>query len=181
MSDRATPATANSVSDAPRWAVRAAHATALVVLPSGLWRITMVLGHSAGYTDEGFVSLETPGAKLWMLALSVVTELLALLTIGLVRPWGTVLPGWIPLFGGRAPRPMAVVVPAALGALVLTLLWTPFLWWWSFPHSDLTGTGYLVVGLIYQPLVLWGPLLAAVTVSYYRRHVAHGRAASYAP
>ncbi|GHC58653.1 hypothetical protein GCM10010507_39220 [Streptomyces cinnamoneus] len=25
------------------------------------------------------------------------------------------------------------------------------------------------VGRLYQPLVLWGPLLAAVTVSYYRR------------
>ncbi|WP_256356489.1 hypothetical protein [Streptomyces sp. PKU-EA00015] len=33
----------------------------------------------------------------------------------------------------------------------------------------MTDTGNLVVGVLYQPLVLWGPLLAAVTVSYHRR------------
>ena len=27
-----------------------------------------------------------------------------------------------------------------------------------------------MVGFLYQPLVAWGPLLAAVTVSYHRRH-----------
>jgi hypothetical protein len=34
----------------------------------------------------------------------------------------------------------------------------------------MTGTGNLVVGILYQPLFLWGPLTAAVTFSYYRRH-----------
>lgn len=33
----------------------AAHAVTLVVLPSGLWRIALALGFSAGYTAEGFV------------------------------------------------------------------------------------------------------------------------------
>ncbi|WP_294567962.1 hypothetical protein [uncultured Arthrobacter sp.] len=34
----------------------------------------------------------------------------------------------------------------------------------------MTPTGADVVGLLYLPLVAWGPLLAAVTVSYARRH-----------
>ncbi|WP_257137463.1 hypothetical protein [Streptomyces sp. st115] len=63
------------------------------MLPTALWRLAMVLGFPSGYTAAGFVPFDTPGAKLWMLTLSV----------------------------------------------------------------------------IYQPLVLWGPLLGAVTVSYYRR------------
>ncbi|MFF8986392.1 hypothetical protein ACF08E_23810 [Streptomyces globisporus] len=37
------------------------------------------------------------------------------------------------------------------------------------PHADMTPTGRPLVGVIYQPLALWGPLLGAVTVSYYRR------------
>ncbi|WP_328393901.1 hypothetical protein OHS70_04565 [Streptomyces sp. NBC_00390] len=161
--------TPNGTTRPPRWAVWAAHLTTLVVLPSGLWRIALVLGYPAGYTDEGFTDFESLGAKVWMLTLSVVCELLALLTIGLVRPWGEVVPRWIPLIGGRVVRPMAAVVPAALGALALTVLWADVARWWTYPHDDMTGTGNLVVGILYQPLLLWGPLLAAVTVSYYRR------------
>ncbi|WP_280529704.1 hypothetical protein [Actinocatenispora sera] len=29
--------------------------------------------------------------------------------------------------------------------------------------------GWLLVGLLYQPLVAWAPLLAVVTVDYWRR------------
>ncbi|MFE7609165.1 hypothetical protein [Streptomyces celluloflavus] len=154
----------------PRWAVRAAHLTALVVLPSGLWRIAMVLGYPAGYTEAGFGPFETPGSKAWMLTLSVLCELVAVLTIGLVRPWDDVIPRRLPLIGGRRVRPMAVVVPAALGAIALTALWANVPWWWTFPHEDMTPTGHLLVGVLYQPLVLWGPLTAAVTLSYYHRH-----------
>ncbi|MBL1090764.1 hypothetical protein [Streptomyces siderophoricus] len=164
------PTVVTSSAPAPRWAVWAAHLTTLVVLPSGLWRILLVLGYPAGYSDAGFAGFETVGAKVWMLTLSVLCELGAFLTIGLVRPWGEVVPDWIPLIGGRRVRPLAAVVPAAFGAVALTLLWANVPWWWTYPHTDMTPAGNLVVGILYQPLVLWGPLLAAVTVSYYRRH-----------
>ncbi|MFD9542723.1 hypothetical protein [Streptomyces sp. NPDC060022] len=154
---------------APRWAVRSAHLIALIVLPTALWRIALVLGYPAGYTDAGFESFETPGAKVWMLMLSVVTELAALLTLGLVRPWGEVVPRWIPVLGGRRVRPMAAVVPAAFGAVALTAIWATMPLWWTFPHDDMTRLGHHLVGVIYQPLVLWGPLLGMITVSYCRR------------
>ncbi|MFE9697599.1 hypothetical protein [Streptomyces sp. NPDC006270] len=153
----------------PRWAVRAARLVPLTVLPTGLWRLAMVCGLPSGYTAEGFVPFDTPGAKLWMLMLSVVCELLALLTLGLVRPWGETTPRWIPVIGGRTVRPLAAVVPAAVGALALTAIWATMPWWWAYSHPDMTSAGSLLVGVIYQPLVLWGPLLGAVTVSYYRR------------
>ncbi|MDQ1012934.1 hypothetical protein QFZ82_007419 [Streptomyces sp. V4I23] len=153
----------------PRWAVWAAHLTTLVVLPSGLWRIALVLGCPAGYTHEGFTQFQSLGTKVWMLTLSIVCELLAFLTVGLVKPWGEIVPRWIPVIGGRAVRPMAAVVPAALGAMALTAMWANIPWWWTYPHDDMTDIGNLIVGILYQPLVLWGPLLAAVTVSYHRR------------
>ncbi|WP_234338152.1 hypothetical protein [Streptomyces sp. NRRL F-5727] len=170
MGPSVTAIAANHSSPPPRWAVWSAHLTTLVVLPSGLWRIAMALGRPAGYTTEGFRPFQTAEAKLSMVALSVVCELLAFLTIGLVRPWGDVVPRWIPLIGGRVVRPAAAIVPAALGALALTWLWSDLPWWWTYPHDDMTAVGALVVGILYQPLVLWGPLLGAVTFSYYRRH-----------
>ncbi|MGJ5748816.1 hypothetical protein FB563_6377 [Streptomyces puniciscabiei] len=161
---------APSAAAPPRWAIRAAHLTTLVVLPSGLWRMALVLGYPAGYTETGFRPFDTFGAKVWMLTLSVLCELATLLTIGLVRPWGEVVPHWIPLIGGRRVRPMAAVVPGLLGAAILTVIWGNVPWWWTYPHENMTPTGNLVVGVLYQPLVLWGPLTAAVTISYYRRH-----------
>lgn len=108
-----TPATS---APAPRWAVRAAHLAALVTLPAGVWRIALVLGIPAGYTAEGFAAFETPGAKAWMLFLSMATELPTLLTLGLVCPWGEVLPRRLPRIGGRTVHPLAATVPALVAA-----------------------------------------------------------------
>lgn len=69
------------------------------------------------------------------------------------------------------------MISAAVGATLLIVLWTPFLFWWNLDHSDMTPTGATVVGFIYLPLVAWGPLLAAVTVSYAKRHRQHDQLA----
>jgi hypothetical protein len=155
----------------PRWAVRAAHVTALLTLPSGLWRLWLAAGHPAGYTEQGFAELGVTGwGVVYVVGLGVVTEALALLTLGLVRPWGEVVPRRVPVLGGRAVPARAVVVAAGLGAAALIALWTPQLIWWALPHEELTATGRLWIGVLYLPHVAWGPLLAAVTVSYHRRH-----------
>ncbi|MCF2434809.1 hypothetical protein LV779_08890 [Streptomyces thinghirensis] len=36
-----------------RWAVLAAHAVALLTLPTGLWRLLPAAGRPAGYTEGG--------------------------------------------------------------------------------------------------------------------------------
>ncbi|MDG9723160.1 hypothetical protein [Streptomyces sp. DH41] len=153
-----------------RWAVRAAHITALLTLPTGLWRLLLAAGQPAGYTGAGYEALGVTGwGVVYVVALSVVSEALALLTLGLVRPWGEVFPRRLPLVGGRPVPVLAAVVPAGVGAVALTALWTPFAWWWATPHPDMTPLGETLLGFAYLPLVAWGPLLGAVTVSYYRR------------
>ncbi|MBE1561999.1 hypothetical protein [Nonomuraea africana] len=143
----------------------------LLVLPSTVWRIGLALGLPLGYTEQGQRDLvgTTAWGPLCLIALSVLTEAAALLTVGLVRRWGEVVPRWIPLLGGRTIPRLAVTVPAWLGVAVLALLWTPFLFWWTLPHTDMTTTGRLLVGFVYLPLVAWAPLLAAVTLSYQHR------------
>ncbi len=55
------PALPPSPPPAPRWAIRAAQLTTLIVLPTGLWRLAMVCGFPSGYTEAGFVH-STPRA-----------------------------------------------------------------------------------------------------------------------
>jgi hypothetical protein len=157
----------------PRWARVTAHAAVLVTLPAGLWRIAMGLGIPVGYSPEVLRALyDVPGlGSLANIGISVFQESLALLTLGLVKQWGEVAPRWLPFIGGKPIKPMAAVIPAALGAVVLTLLMTSqFAMWSSVDHGPLSETGRTVMGFCYLPLVLWGPLLGAVTVSYYLRH-----------
>lgn len=105
---------ARPLTSPPRWARTAAHAAALTPLPSALWRIALVFGFSAGYTEQGLEGLNLSGwGWLYLVALSVVTEAVALLTLGLVQSWGEVVPHWVPLIGGRAVRPKPVVISAA--------------------------------------------------------------------
>lgn len=155
----------------PAWARVAAHLVPLTALPSGLWRLGLAAGLPGGYTEASYAALDVTWAgSLYLILLTVLIEVLALLTVGLVRPWGERLPRWIPVLGGRPVHPMAAVIPALVGAAVLLVLWTPILGWWSIPHPDLTPTGTIVIGLLYLPLVAWAPLLAAVAVDYHRRH-----------
>ncbi|MEV2251028.1 hypothetical protein AB0I94_10680 [Streptomyces sp. NPDC050147] len=168
----------SALPDVPRWAVIAAHAVPLATLPSGLWRVALVAGLPvADMPVEGW------GEMLYVLGLSVVSECLALLTLGLVRGWGEVVPGWIPLLGGRRVRPLAAVIPALLGAAGLFLITG---WFVYAAYADL-GPGVTdsvakqtLLMVCYVPLLLWAPLLLSVTVAYYRRRT-RGAGAAWTP
>ncbi|WP_234430767.1 hypothetical protein [Streptomyces sp. NRRL F-4489] len=147
--------------------MRVAHVAALTAVPSGIWRIAMGLGIPVGFDTEG---LDVPGWFSVMCgAMSLGTEGLALLTLGLVKPWGEVVPRWMPFIGGKRVAPPAAVIPAALGATALMLLTIPRAHGFGRAHGAPTGLPLVVMDACYAPL-LWGPLLAVVTISYYRRH-----------
>jgi hypothetical protein len=59
----------------------------------------------------------------YVIALTIASELLAFTGVGLVATWGEVWPRWIPFLHGRPVPPLAAVIPAAIGALVLTVMW----------------------------------------------------------
>jgi hypothetical protein len=168
--------------EVPRWAVRAAWAIQLCVLPSSLWRILVVALHIPlwdGEAGSGDLPWWLP-LELYVVLLSLISELLALTAFGLICRWGEVWPRWVPLLRGRGVPRMVAVVPAATGALGLTLLWT---WTTAMALFDRnvrmeeqhdssltldTWEGAVLI-LSYLPLVAWDPLLAALTVHYYRR------------
>ncbi|MBC9716186.1 hypothetical protein H9Y04_26975 [Streptomyces sp. TRM66268-LWL] len=167
----------------PRWARIAAYAIPFTVLPSGAWRILTVVFHVGDEATHGRGQLPDwlPG-PVYIVALSVLSELLAFTAVGLIAAWGEVVPRWIPLLGGRRVPPLAALVPAALGAVVLTALWTAaFVTELSgvtlqgrplpadSPTVALHGWELAFFHATYLPLLLWGPLLAAVCFAYGRR------------
>ncbi|MFD0345415.1 hypothetical protein ACFQ0M_03610 [Kitasatospora aburaviensis] len=119
--------------------------------------------------------------ELYVVLLSVVSEVLAFAAVGLIAPWGEVFPRWIPGLRGRRVPVAAAVVPAGLGAAVLTVvpLYSAVM---LAGGRTLTGQPLdagiplathdwrtVVLVVCYAPLLLWGPMLAAVTVGYWRR------------
>lgn len=114
----------------PRWVNLAAHAVPLAVLPAGLWRMAMAVGVPVGFSGQLAKDWQ-PGleASSYSTLLTLATEGLALMTLGLVKPWSEKVPSSIPLLGGRQVRTWAAVVPALLGALAVTALTTQVTFW----------------------------------------------------
>ncbi|MFD9881775.1 hypothetical protein ACFWZT_09960 [Streptomyces alboflavus] len=161
----------------PRWATRLAYALPLLLLPSCLWRLPFAVHFEMGQVQElgmppYWVSIP------YVVVLSVLSEVTAILAIGLVRGWGEVAPAWIPVIGGKRVRPLAAVVPAAVGGLILTALFT------SVPIGErrrLTLFGVTetveysnsawqaLATVCVSPTAVWGPAIIALTIAYYRR------------
>jgi len=164
----------------PRWAMRTAYATALITVPSSVWRVAafVVEAPLVRRTDgpppgHGPILFEGVG---YIVGLSLLSEVLAFLALGLVCRWGEVWPRWVPGAGGRPLPVLAAVVPAGLGAAALLVL----------PYAlAVIASGRMLNGMpagpiaqgwqvpvfwaAYLPLAAWGPLLGVLTVHYYRR------------
>ncbi|GGP86119.1 hypothetical protein [Streptomyces sindenensis] len=157
-----------------------AYAVPLTVLPSSLWRIPSAFDDGIGF-----------GERLYVPSLSIVSELFAFTAIGLVARWGEVFPRWVPYLGGRRVPRWAAVVPAAVGATVLTLVFTVLSIVTEIRGTTIRGDelpadfpgeagGWEAAwySVCYAPLVLWGPLMVVLTVAYHRRRLATDRPAA---
>lgn len=151
----------------PRWAVWAAYAVPLCVLPSALWRLSLV------FTDD---TVSHP----YLIFLSALSMGLALLTLGLVHRWGQHVPRWAPLIGGRPIPARPVVLVAMIGGSLLVAVCGYFLLnqRFHFVERGSVGVGseeplHPVPGWevlrYYAPLFAWGPLVLAVAADYRRR------------
>lgn len=175
-SSRTTTSWTAKASGSPRWAILAAHTIAWCTIPSALWRIGIIVGIPHVY-DQGWISrshLDTPFGAVRMIMLCLISEGLALLAFGMVQRWGEVAPPWLgPLAGRRIPKRLPVILAGA-GCIGLCLVWTigvPMAWIAKTPFDPGMnwGTASMIQLATYLPMIIWGPLLAALTVQYARR------------
>ena len=139
---------------------------------TGIWRILLGCGVSMGFSRTTLEAQGFPGhGTVMVVLLTVLTEALALLSLGLVRPWGEVVPAWVPWLRGRRIPPGPVVVLATTGGVLLTAIWTFALRnVFAGGLDEVHGRGWhTLVVACYTPAVLWGPLLLLVTYLYHRR------------
>ncbi|MGA4850990.1 hypothetical protein ACOBQB_33895 [Streptomyces sp. G5(2025)] len=159
----------------PRWAQLAALGAALTNVPSALWRVAIAVGVPVGLARSEYDQMGAPGpGSLVLVGLSLLSEALAFLTLGLVRSWGEVWPRWVPRLRGRRVPVMLGTALAGLGALATTVFGVLFVLTSLNADMEATTWGMWLLNIVYAPLLLWGPLLGAVTVHYYRRRTAAG-------
>ncbi|MFB7481291.1 hypothetical protein ACFUEM_22880 [Streptomyces anulatus] len=164
----------------PRWARRVACTVPLVVLPSGIWRLGVLFTE-----DKRGGAIEDWAMNGYVVLLTLLSEVLAFTAVGLVARWGEVVPRWMPWLRGRRVPTAAAVVPAMIGATILTLVFTVFTVVATvttvtrskangdplpadFP-SRAGGWETFYFYAAYVPLVLWGPMLGILTYAYWRR------------
>ncbi|MGC4868471.1 hypothetical protein ACLQ3B_23900 [Micromonospora sp. DT53] len=156
-----------SITAPPRRAVWAAYAVPLCVLPSALWRLSLV------FTDDAVT-------RWYMIFLSALSMGLALMTLGLVHRWGQLFPHWVPRLGGRHIPARPVVRVALIGGWSLVAICVYFLvnHRFHFVQSISVGIGDdepvhpapgWEVLRYYAPMLAWGPLVIAVAADYRRR------------
>ncbi|WP_431774012.1 hypothetical protein [Streptomyces cucumeris] len=175
-----------TVPGVPRWAVWTACTITLLVLPSCVWRIAAV-NFGAPLLEHDATAPAGPqtfdGEWWYLIGLSLVSEALAFLAVGLVAPWGEMWPRWIPGLGGRRVPVLAAVIPAGLGSVGLLVF--PYAMVMSALGLKITGEpddlavhGWQVAAFwfAYAPLAAWGPMLGILTVHYYRRRRCAGHA-----
>ncbi|GGS74941.1 hypothetical protein GCM10010222_15010 [Streptomyces tanashiensis] len=158
------------------------------VLPASIWRIAGITFHlpldGGLHPGRGQVPAWLP-MEFYVLLISVLSEALALPAFGLIAGWGEVWPRWIPRLRGRPVPVLAAVIPAGLGATILTAMWS---WatvteafgrtadWRPLPPDNpmtLHDWHSALMAAAYAPLLLWGPLLGWLTVAYWRRRAGH--------
>lgn len=148
----------------------AARTAVVAALPTVLWRAVVGLGLDLGTPPAWRAAEHIPGAgTVYVLTLSVVQLLAAVLTLRLVRPGGDVVPRWSPIRpGGRVPA-AAVVAIALTGAVVLTITCALSIRSWSAvdPFAGAPRSGWSrLCGGCYLAALAWPPALVVAVFGY---------------
>lgn len=163
-----------SPAGATRWGRGGTFVALAIPIVYAITRISWALGIPLGISEDFLREGQEVGLWQFGAALAAMGLIGALLTFGLIRPWGEAFPRWMPFIGGRRVPVALAVVPAGLVALLVTIAGLMFV--------RLTLTGGLELGdtplglgenwaAIAPELLwpIWGVALGAAAVAYYLR------------
>lgn len=150
-----------------RWGRVATYVAAASPVPYAAVRMTWLTPWPQG--APGGAEAIDPGIRVFGLLLGLAAVGGAILTLGLVRPWGEVFPSWLPRLRGRPVPVTAAVLPATVVCLALLASSVSLVM-----LAVAADAGWLVAAI---PAPVWGPALGLATYAYYRRRTA-GRTAA---
>jgi hypothetical protein len=155
-------------SESKQWGRRATHIAVVIPFLYAMTRWAWALGIPLGITDELLREGQESGMWLAGAALATVSVGGALLTLGLIQPWGETFPDWIPFLGGKRVPLALAVIPASLISILIISAGVMFI------RLALTGVFDQFFGpgnpATYAPELLWpiwGFALGAATLAYY--------------
>jgi hypothetical protein len=157
-----------------RWSTLAVVVAVVVPVFYALTRFAWALGFPFGLTDVFFREGQATGLWWRGAALGALAIGGAVLTVGLVRPWGEVFPRWVPFAAGKRVPHALVVVPATLVSVIVTAAGLMFIRMSIFGTFRL-GTHAVTFtenwGALWPELVwpLWGAALGVATLGYHYR------------
>ena len=158
---RAGGARWTSPAAARRWGRWAVVAAVLAPLPYAATRMAWAFGIPLGGDPRVIDAARQDAAAFPAAGLALVAIAGAVLTLGLVRPWGEVFPRWLPALRGCAVPPMLAVAPA--GVATVLLLTSAF----GLLRSSVgSGTNLDLMTLAW---LVWGIALGAATLAYHLR------------
>ncbi|MEV6968757.1 hypothetical protein AB0M47_26930 [Hamadaea sp. NPDC051192] len=142
-----------------RWAVYVAAATPMVY---ALFRFAWIFNVGLGGVDSSDIpELKSNGAYWVGLGLGAAATIGAILTVGLIRPWGERFPRWmIGLAGKRVPIKLATIPAAAVG--IMAFVATPGVF--VFQGADAVRE---VSPVLFWPP--WGVALVLAAIGYHLR------------
>jgi hypothetical protein len=154
-----------------RWAVAVAVIVpCLYAATRWAWALGIPLGISEEFLREG------QAEGLWWAgaALGVVAVGGAILTLGLVQPWGEVFPRWVPFLSGRSVPPALAIIPASLVAVIVTEAGLMFVRLALTGHWEGEGENWAALApeLLWP---IWGVSLGMATLAYYFRRRGQSR------
>lgn len=159
----------------PRWSGAAVTVAILAPLVYSAIRCAWALGLPIGATEQFLAPYTATGARITETILAGLAAGGALLTVGLVRPWGETFPRWLPRLAGHRVPPAFAVLPATIVAVLLTAAGlslsrglvammiglTP-----ATPSASLHNWGAWLAAPLWA---VWGIALGAATYAYHRR------------
>jgi hypothetical protein len=165
------PARWTSPAAAARWG-RWAVAIAVAVPPTyALTRLSWAFGIPLGGDAQQLRLVQTvEGGRVLIapLALGSAAIVGSVLTFGLIRPWGEVLPRWLPIAGGRRVPLLLAIIPATIVSVLVLAAGLGIVRMWALGGFVVEAETWLgSVSMLLWPV--WGGALAAATLAYYYR------------
>ncbi|MFK3980945.1 hypothetical protein ACI2K4_11270 [Micromonospora sp. NPDC050397] len=155
-----------TAASAARWGRWVTWIAAVIPVLYAVTRFAWVFDIGLGMTDAEMRELRETGAVWAGAGLAAFAVLGAVLTVGLIRPWGERFPRWMVGLAGRRVPVMLAVVPATLVAALVAsagigLFSVPDLW------SMVADLNLAVLPALLWPL--WGVTLGAAALAYHLR------------